>query len=250
MLVYDILAHQIKRYPCAMISIQQLLKDLIQLRKSVIVFGFLGRKPSLLRYYLDLLFDHLNIQWESGIECDLFIWLEPTFETIIEKNPYAKQQIVFTSHLNLIYSLDVVGYHVENIPFHFETIYNELIHKKTIGNISNLRNKKYFVLYPDNYREIPKNSRIVVYLLNCKDSHTTYIQLLNVFENLLAFNDHIISWELLLNNCIPFKQDMVACKQKIKNVKYIMATTRDFDKLCKYHFLNQDASSLSMETCK
>ena len=232
-----------------MTSIQQLLKDLIKSGKSVIVFGFLGRRPLLLKYYIDTLFYYLNVQWEPNIECDLLIMLEPKFKSKIEKPLYAKQMIVFTSHLNLVYSLNVVGYHVENVPFHFETIYQEFIKKRSPGNIRNILNKnKYFILYPDGYQEIPKNSRVVVYLLDVPDSHQTYIRLLNVFENLLAFNDYIISWEIHLNSSINFKQDMSQCLQKLKDAKFTSATTKDFEKLCKYHYLKQDATSLPVET--
>lgn len=224
-------------------SVQQLLEKYITPNKSTIVFGNLGRRPSLLIYYFNMLFKDLDVtirsRWITDLETctDVLVWLEPEFGQIIEKPSHANCMIVFTSHLHLNYSDDVVGYHLGD-PC---TRYEPLMKKKRFDLQHWPSLKKCIVLKPEPfqfvYREIPKDSHVIVNLTHCRDSHETYVCLMNSFDVLNYYESHVIVWFILFNPTIKFDNDMHMCNEKLKNAKFLTATTTCIEKLRRSHFL-------------
>lgn len=237
---------RIKKFDCKYVkmnSIEQLLKECFKEGSSTIVLGNLGRRPSLLIYYFNLLFKDLTIlirsRWKVELEmaCDMLIWLEPEFECVVEKPYYAKSMIVFTSHLNLNHNTNVIGYHLGDMCTHFDF----LIERKKDSKNNVLKNKSYVILHPGPfqsvYEEIPPNSKVVINLTFCKDSHETYIFLMNSLEILNYYYVNVKSWRIYVNSNIAFSEDMLKCYEKLKDVTFTSATTTNIDKLSKSHFL-------------
>lgn len=224
-------------------SVQQLLEEYIKPNKSTIVFGNLGRRPSLLIYYINMLFRDLIVtirsRWETDLETDtdVLVWLEPEFSTMIEKPSHAHCMIVFTSHLHLDYSDNVVGYHLGD-PC---TRYEPLIQKKRIHLRDWPSLRKCVFLRPEPfqcaYKEIPRQSYVIVNLRHCRDSHETYICLMNSFDVLNYYENHVVGWFILFNPAVTFDEDMQTCDKKLREAKFLTATTTCIKKLRQSHFL-------------
>lgn len=98
--------------------IENFLSKIISSSSSVIVFGNLGRYPSVLNYFLK---SHLVLAGDSNDEPrwlkthddrNIYVWIEPPFGT---KIPSIYQNLVFTSHLDLEWSrltTKLVYYHI------------------------------------------------------------------------------------------------------------------------------------------
>lgn len=220
-------------------SLQELLETFMKPNLTTVVLGNVGRRPSLLIYYFNLLFRDLKIiirsRWEDELEtsCDVLVWLEPEFNSPITKPHYAKSMIVFTSHLQLVNCTHVVGYYLGHS--YYDSIMLKRMEPIPSGNIVKL--KDYVILKPlpfqTTYEIIPKDSNVIIDLTHCRDSHEQYICFMNSFEVLNYFNSHVMSWKLCLNSIKQFQDDMVVCKEKIEKAKL----TACYEKLCLYHGL-------------
>lgn len=225
-------------------SIQELIETCVKPNLTTVVFSNLGRRPSLLIYYFNMLFKDLEIvirsRWNDEVEtfCDLLVWLEPEFESEIVKPQYAKSMIVFTSHLRLKYCTNIVGFHLGHS-------YRDTLITKRVNSIEfkndNIKIKNHFILKPGpfqtTYDEIPRESNVLIDLTHCRDSHETYVCFMNSFEVLNYYENHVLTWTMCLKSMTQFENDMKICKEKLKEAKFQSATTKCFEKLCQYHFL-------------
>lgn len=97
--------------------VEEVLIKALDSSKSTIIFGNLGRNPSLLEFYLrqhiipkEKTFFQDQPKWFERNGKNLFIWCEPEFGAYI---PNQLKYLVFTSHLDLKWdSIDVISLHV------------------------------------------------------------------------------------------------------------------------------------------
>ncbi|GFT54896.1 hypothetical protein NPIL_431831 [Nephila pilipes] len=76
-------------------SVQQLLQHYIKPGLTTIVYGNLATRYDLIKYYLDLMFDDLNIEFrtkEPNIElyCDVLVWFNPEFGEHVYRPNHAR----------------------------------------------------------------------------------------------------------------------------------------------------------------
>ncbi|GFU12367.1 hypothetical protein NPIL_138391 [Nephila pilipes] len=77
-------------------SVQQLLQHYLKPGLTTIVYGNLATRYNLIKYYIDLMFDDLNIEFrtkESNIElyCDVLVWFNPEFGEHVYRPNHARE---------------------------------------------------------------------------------------------------------------------------------------------------------------
>lgn len=179
-----------------MCSVEQILIQNLQKSKTTIVHSDLGRTPSIIMYYMNKYFQNWNVLYrpfddEEEEDCDVLIWFEPPFNSVIEKSNHCT--IVFTSHLYLKHNETIVSYELQSEicdlllqTFEFENIWIDITIKPTLFNNTI-------------FTEIYKPSTVYIDLTHCKDIHAIYLCFLNAIENLKYYADFILKWKVSNN---------------------------------------------------
>lgn len=184
-----------------MASIQDLFHTLLKPNQSSIVFGNLGRRVNLIIYHLNTFFNdwvvEIRSRWDKpNVEtfCDVLVWIEPFFQQEIVKPHYAKCMIVFTSHLNLIYSNIPIVYH-----FLGNCNYESLLSKRK----KQVKPDYIFrpsIFHTTTFESFSKN--VIIDLYGCKDDHEALVCFLNALETLNVCP--ISHWDVYDRNNLNF----------------------------------------------
>lgn len=181
-------------------SIEQILKQSLKKNQTTIVHSAVGRKPSIIMYYMMKYFYEWKVLYrpfDDELEnyFNVLIWFEPQFQSTIEKCANGKCLIVFTSHLDLIHKETIITFHSPNYKLlrnKFEQNYEEF---ETV------------VIKPKPFRdqvfvEIKEPAFVYVDLTHCHTTHIMYLCLLNAMDNLLYYSDFIQKWKMSKNALI------------------------------------------------
>ena len=209
-----------------MCSVEQILIQNLQSSKTTIVHGNLGRKPSVIKYYMDKYFQNWTVLYrpfeddEGGKNFDVLIWFEPPFNTTIEKSD--KCIIVFTSHLYLKHNETIVSYELQN------QTYDSLLETFELEEMWLDVTIKPSLFRSTPFQEIYKPSKVYIDLTHCKNIHTIYLCLLNAIENLKYYGDFIVKWKLsnnalkLLKLYYDFSNQFKVKKSKLEQFVHMM----------------------------
>lgn len=186
-----------------MCSVEQLLIQNLQPNKTTIIHSHLGRKPSIILYYMTKYFNNWKVLYrpfdeEEYIPHDVLIWFEPPFNSVIKK--YPKCMIVFTSHSYLQHEEQIIPFQLQNV------MYESLLTKLD----DQLDDFTDVVIKPTVFRnttfvEIYKPSTVCIDLTHCKNIYVFYLCFLNAIENLQYYEDFILKWKLSKNAISLFK---------------------------------------------
>lgn len=180
-----------------MCSVEQLLIQNLQPNKTTIIHSHLGRKPSIIIYYMKKYFKNWKVLYrpfdeEKYIPHDVLIWFEPPFNSVIQKSN--KCMIVFTSHVHLKYEEKIIPFQLKTKSY--ESILNKL--NQQMNYVIDV------VIKPTVFRnttfvEIYNPSTVYIDLTHCKTIHTFYLCFLNAIENLQFYEDFVLKWKLSKN---------------------------------------------------
>lgn len=181
-------------------SIEQILTQSLKKNKTTIVHSAVGRKPSIIMYYMMKYFYEWKVLYrpfDDELEnyFNVLIWFEPQFQSTIEKCADGKCLIVFTSHLDLIHKETIITLHSPNY---------KLLRKKFEENYEEFET---VVIKPKPFRdevfvEIKEPAFVYVDLTHCHSKHIMYLCLLNAMDNLLYYSDFIQKWKMSKNALI------------------------------------------------
>lgn len=204
-----------------MCSVEQLLIQHLKPNKTTIIHSDLGRKPSIVIYYMKKYFSNWKALYrpfdeEDYVPHDVLIWFEPPFNSVVKT--YSKCMIVFTSHLYLKHEISIIPFQLKN------GAYVSLLRK--LNNQTN-----YFidvVIKPTAFRNTPlveiyTPSRVYIDFTHCKNISTFYLCFLNAMENLQYYEDYIIDWQLS-NNAIHLIKLFLNFSEKKQNAYYTFFT--------------------------
>lgn len=192
-----------------MCSIEQILKHSLKKNKTTIVHSAIGRKPSIIFYYMEKYFQEWKVLYRPFDDelqddiVDVLIWFEPKFKSKIEKCNTIKCMIVFTSHLNLNHEETIITLPNNYLNYKllkekFKQDYEEF---ETITiNPKPFRNEVFV--------EIKQPSFVYIDLTHCYNKHAMYLCLLNAMENLQYYFDFIEKWKVS-QNAVRFLQKIL-----------------------------------------
>lgn len=199
-----------------MYSIEQILKQSLKKDKTTIVYSAVGRKPSIIIYYMVKYFHEWRVLYrpfddELDNYFDVIIWFEPTFGSTIENYSNGKCMIVFTSHLDLKHKETIITLRSQYPNY-------KLLRKKYEQNYEEFET---IVIKPKPFRdevfvEIKEPAFVYVDLTHCHNKHTMYLCLLNAMDNLHYYSDYIQKWKMS-ENALIFSNYL---KKKRKATKY------------------------------
>lgn len=205
-----------------MCSVEQLLIQNLKPNKTTIIHSHLGRKPSIIMYYMKKYFNDWKVLYRPFDEeeynpHDVLIWFEPPLNAVIKT--YEKCMIVFTSHLYLKHEENV-------IPFQLP---NEMIHDSLLNKFDNQTHDfidvvvKPTVFRNTTFVEIYEPSTVYIDFMHCKNVHAFYLCFLNAIENLQYYEDFVINWKVS-NNAIHFLRRFITFSEKEQNLYYKLFT--------------------------
>lgn len=196
-----------------MCSVEQILKQSLKKNKTTIVHSAVGRKPSLIIYYMEKYFQEWKVLYrpfddELENSFDVLIWFEPPFKSNIEKYDNLKCMIVFTSHLDLNHKETIITLHSKSLNY-------KLLRKKFKQDYEEFET---VFIKPKPFRdevfvEIGEPSFVYVDLTHCHNHHTMYLCLLNAMENLQYYSDFIEKWKIS-NNALTLSNIFLKKKGK------------------------------------
>ncbi|KMQ83717.1 hypothetical protein RF55_19272 [Lasius niger] len=235
---------------------EYLLKNICSRRPPVtVVWGNLGRRLSLLRYYIDVCFDpYVVVRIRSDLHeslaedqsaCDVLIWLEPDFLETVSRPDYAERMIVLTSHLSLTLPSDapVILHHVGDIERGIPRNFSGYVDRVPADDDDD--DAPLVVFRPpllqtgtvDEYPPIVREETVVVDLTECKTARELYLSLLNAREYLGPKGTLVRSWTVALSFLL--KGSMESHLDRTMNRGKRVFTDNNVDGLCKMrkHYL-------------
>lgn len=191
----------------------------LQKNKTTIVHSGMGRKPSIIIYYMEKYFQEWKVLYrpfddELENSYDVLIWFEPPFESNIEKHDNIKCMIVFTSHLDLNHKETIITLHSKYPNY-------KLLRKKFEQDYEEFET---VIIKPKPFRdetfiEMKEPSFVYIDLTHCHNKHIMYLCLLNALENLQYYSDFIEKWKLS-NNALPFSKYFQKKRKRKENTDF------------------------------
>lgn len=202
-----------------MCSVEQLLIQYLKPNKTTIIHCHIGRKPSIVIYYMKKYFSNWKVLYrpfdaEDYMPHDVLIWFEPPFNSVIKT--YHKCMIVFTSHLYLKHEEIIIPFQLQNG-----------VHKSLLDKLNNQTNDFIdIIIKPTSFRysplvEIYSPSKVYIDFTHCKNIYTFYLCFLNAMENLQYYEDFILDWKLS-NNAIHLIKLLLNFGENKQNAYYTL----------------------------
>lgn len=195
-----------------MCSVEQLLIQNLKPNKTTIIHSHLGRKPSIIIYYMKKYFNNWKVLYrpfdeEEYVPHDVLIWFEPNFNSVIKK--YHTCMIVFTSHLYLKHEEKIIPFQLQNVTY--QSLLNKLSNQTddfmdVVIKPTVFRNTTFVEMY--------QPSTVYIDLTHCKNIYTFYLCFLNAMDNLQYYEDFVLEWTLSRNAIHLFKSFITFSKNK------------------------------------